>query len=769
MAHIRHRKHSASHLLALVAATLPVAQAHSTTEAASTPDRLRTIHVTAATDGYKVDQLSSAKSTESLLNTPKTVTVINKELIEQQGATSLMEALRNTPGITLQLGENGNTSSGDAFQMRGFSTQNSTLVDGIRDLGAVTRDVFNLEQVEVVKGVAGSEIGRGASSGYVNLVSKLPEKNNEKSIGLSVNTASLKRVTADLNQDLGDGMAARLNAMWQDGGVEGRDVLERNGYAIAPAFAFGLDTDTRFYLYSQHVHQENIPDGGIPTIGMEGFVSIPADATKPADVAAANAANKAPAVNRENYYGSVNDLEEVDAHMATLKIEHDFNEQLSVQNLTRVGQTDMVRSLTGISGVTVVNPADRSTWTVARSRQGVDQTNKILANQTSLKFAFNTGGISHDLVAGLELSKEEQENLTLATARRGTLTPTVPPANLYRPNPNDPLPALVGTGAYSRGETDTTAVYLFDTVKFNEQFQLNAGVRSDRYTTKTDALTVTTNQTTLAVTEAKTDLKKSDTLISWNLGAVFKPTSNSSLYASYAKSLTPPGSANFTLSATTTNANSPNVDPQETHNYEIGSKWDVLDGKLALTAALYRTDNENQLTQNPADGLYSQEGKIRVEGIELSAVGKLSPVWDISAGLTTMDAKQLNQRSKNATTGVVTVTDGVRWTPDFAATVWSTYSLGAIKVGGGVRHTAEQKRQVSQAAGQPVAAVSMASIPAHTVIDAMASYQVNPQASVALNVYNLADEVYLSTLNNGGNRIVLGQPRSATLSLNYKF
>lgn len=769
MAHIRHRKHSASHLLALVAATLPAAQAHSATEDTRTPDTLPTISVTAAADGYKVDQLSSAKSTEPLLNTAKTVTVINKELIEQQGATTLMEALRNTPGITMQLGENGNTSSGDAFQMRGFSTQNSTLVDGIRDLGAVTRDVFNLEQVEVVKGVAGSEIGRGASSGYVNLVSKLPQKNNDKSVGLTWSTANHKRLTADLNQDLGDGMAARLNAMWQDGGVDGRDVLERNGYAIAPAFAFGLDTSTRLYLYSQHAHQENVPDGGIPTIGLEGFVAtLPANATAD-QIAATNALNNAPAVNRDNYYGSVNDLEEVDAHMATVKVEHDISDSLSIQNLTRIGQTEMTRSLTGISGVTVVNPADRSTWTVSRSRQGVDQTNKILANQTSLKFAFNTGSISHDLVAGLEISKEEQETLTLATARKGTLTPSTAPANLYRPNSNDQLPSLVGTGAYSRGETDTTAVYLFDTIKLNEQFQVNAGVRSDRYTTKSDALAVSTNQTTLVVTETPTKLEKSDTLISWNLGTVFKPTSNSSIYASYAKSLTPPGSANFSLSATATNANNPNIAPQETHNYEVGTKWDVLDGKLALTAALYRTDNENQLTQNPADGLYSQEGKIRIEGIELSAVGKLSPVWDISAGLTTMDAKQLNQQSKSATTGVVTVTDGVRWTPDFAATVWSTYSLGAIKIGGGVRHTAEQKRQISQTVGQPVAVVTMSSIPAYTVIDAMASYQVNPQASVALNVYNLADEDYFSTLNNGGNRLVLGEPRSAKLALNYKF
>src|SRR5690606_7780873 len=111
-----------------------------------------------------------SKQTQPILDIPQVVNVVKKEMLLDQGATTLMEALRNTPGITQQLGENGNTAAGDTFQMRGFSTQASTFVDGVRDLGAVTRDVFNLEQVEVVKGPSGGDIGRGASSGYINLV-----------------------------------------------------------------------------------------------------------------------------------------------------------------------------------------------------------------------------------------------------------------------------------------------------------------------------------------------------------------------------------------------------------------------------------------------------------------------------------------------------------------------------------------------------------------------------------------------------------------------
>ena len=199
MAQIKSRKHNRSAQLMALAASLPLL-AH----AASPEDdvtHLPTITVKSEAESkYKADSLSSAKYTQPLLDTPQTISVIKKEILQEQGAISLVEALRNTPGITLQLGENGNTSAGDAFQMRGFSTQTSTYVDGIRDLGAISRDVFNLDQIEVVKGPSGSEAGRGAASGYINLVSKLPQSENSQEISASYNTAKHARLSADINQ-----------------------------------------------------------------------------------------------------------------------------------------------------------------------------------------------------------------------------------------------------------------------------------------------------------------------------------------------------------------------------------------------------------------------------------------------------------------------------------------------------------------------------------------------------------------------------------------
>ena len=241
------------------------------------------------------------------------------------------------------------------------------------------------------------------------------------------------------------------------------------------------------------------------------------------------------------------------------------------------------------------------------------------------------------------------------------------------------------------------------------------------------------------------------------MGGLFKPTSFSSVYASYAKSLTPPGSANFTLSDT--GANSSAAEPQETHHYEVGTKWDLLEGKLALNGAVYRTENENQFTIDPISQLSVQEAKKRVDGVELSAVGQITEAWNVSAGVAHMKVKQLNQRTATATTVAE------RWSPEWTASLWSTYDIAGFKLGLGARYVDEQKRVVTT----DTTPAQMPNIPGYVVFDAMAGYTINKNASVNLNVYNLADKDYISTLNNGGGRVVLGQPRSAALTFNYKF
>lgn len=754
---IRSRKHQkVSHLAALIAAAIP-GMAFAQTEEAQGELNLPEMVVTSKAEvPYKAAKSANSKLTQPLLDTPKTVQVIKKEMLREQGANSLMEALRNTPGITMQLGENGNTSAGDTFMMRGFSTQNSTFVDGVRDLGAVSRDVFNLEQVEVVKGAAGSDIGRGASSGYINLISKLPTLTDEVFTTIGYGTADKSNLTADINRQLGDNSALRLNLMRRDGDVDGRDYVDNSSYGVAPSIAFGLDTATRVYVYSQHVRQDNTPDGGIPTIGMHGFYNSDAGI---------NAGGK---VDSENYYGSKSDQEKIDGDMFSVKVEHDFNDALTLRNLSRWGRSNNDRTLTGINAISAPS-ADPSTWTVERRRQVVDQENEILANQTSLSAAFDTFGLRNELAAGLELMSEKQINRSYdvkAQTIDGVAYPevAVTPANLYDPSVHDLLGDPYKTGAYNDGETKTAALYVFDTLHLNQQWALNGGVRFEHYRTETDSVAI------IDKARVPGSAYESGDLTSWNAGVLFKPLENGSIYLSYANSLTPPGSGNFNLAASAADSSSNEqvgLDPQETEHVELGTKWDLLDERLALTLAAYRTENDKQVSYDAFAARYFQEGKTRVDGVELGLVGQLSNFWQVSAGIAHMKTKQIDQLSHRASTGVTSENTGVRWSPDLTATLWTSYTLGDLTLGGGARYVSEQDRVVTS--GTDLSTQNMPSIPSYWVADAMAAYRVNDNLNLRLNLYNLFDEEYIETLNNGGSRVRMGTPLSAMLTSELSF
>lgn len=795
--YIKSRKHAVAPLAALAASlTFPIAHAADAADAAPADATTATASASGAPylpqvkvegktqSDYKADKSASSKLTQPLLETPKTISVIKKEVLREQGAVSLTDALQNTPGITMQLGENGNTSAGDAFQMRGFSASTSTFIDGIRDLGAVTRDVFNLEQIEVVKGPAGADTGRGASAGYINLISKLPQIDNFVEGTVTVGDASRKRASVDVNQKVMDNTAVRLNAVWQDNGVPGRDVVKRKTYGIAPSVAFGLGTSTRFFLYSQHLRQDNTPDGGIPAVGWPGYtVADPAAGASAAVIAGVNALRSAGKVDSSNYYGSRGDREKVKADMVTAKLEMDIGNGLTVRNISRYGRTHMDRVLTGIIGITnvpgtgaasTVVTADPSTWQIARSRQRVDQTNEILTNQTSLSAAFATGGVKHDLITGIELMYESQDSLGFGTAAQsinGVAYSAIPnpPANLYRPNANDVLGMPYATGADSQGSTSTQAIYAVDTIAVTDALKFTVGLRTEHYNLKTTSGSLVlapgaatgSNINVLSIAR----LSAAKWITSWNLGAVYKLAENGTVYAAAGNSLTPPGSANFVLSSSGQAAGT--ADAQETTNYELGTKWDLLNKRLNLTAALYRSENDGVVSVDPVTNLSTQGGKVRVQGIELAAVGQITNFWQITAGVQTMDAKALNQRAAStATNPNQVVTDGVRWTPKWSATLWNSYQWNDFTIGGGIRHIADQKRVVT--VGQPTA-TGLAALPAYTVVDLMGAYRFNKNLTLQLNVSNLFDKTYMSSLNNGGGRLVLGAPRAVSLMANIGF
>jgi len=774
MAHITSRKHPITrNALSVATATLMTGLAmaqpalaadapadSATTNPAATTKNLPGVSVEAsAVSDYKIDNLQSSKYTQPILDTTQTINVISKDLFLQQGATTLTEALRNSPGVgTFYVGENGTTSTGDAIYMRGFDTSGSIFVDGVRDLGTISRDVFNTESVEVIKGPASTDNGRTAPTGAVNMVSKQPELGNGVSASLSYGSADQRRVTADWNQVVSNTSAFRLNVMGQDFGVPGRDKVENNRWGVAPEFAFGLGTATRVYIDYLHIKQNNVPDGGVPTIGLPGYSSP--DPKRPflAD---------APEVDSSNFYGTTADHDHVTADMFTVRLEHDFNEQMAFHNTLRWGRTFEDYLLTSFMGsaanLLTPNPNDPSTWTIARSNPTFKhQSNRILTDQANLTWNFETGAITHNLSTGIELTQEKATTIGYV-AMNGT---TWPAANLYDPNWDVKGLVYGQNGAYTDGQTDTASAYVFDTLKFGEHWQVNAGTRMDHYTTDYSSTVacgarngpVCGTLPTGTVVQGLTTTT-GDNLWNWKLGVLYKPVPYGSFYVNYAVSAEPPGGNTLTLSSSTNSLDNPNLEPERARTYEIGTKWELLDQRILLTGALYQTTVSNDLVQDPVTLLYYQIGKKRVQGVELSAVGKITENWAVSAGFTTMNASVLS--------GSAVAQDGssdLAYTPKKAFTSWTSYQLPfGLTIGGGARYNGEMLRGTDGAIGTP------AYTEAYWVFDAMASYPVSKNFDLRLNVYNLFDKDYVAAINKSGYRYTPGTPRSAMITANVRF
>ena len=749
MAHIKSRKHpvarrlncSAAVAMAFMALPGAVFAQQAAGDSSGKTDTLPQITVQGATDSFKADTVSSPKFTQPLLDTTQTITVIKSELVKQQGGTTLTDALRNTPGVgTFSLGENGSTNNGDAVYLRGFDTSNSIFVDNVRDVGAISRDLFNIDQVEVTKGPAGADTGRSAPTGNINLVTKQANLKEAYSGSVGVGSGDYKRVTADLNKplDIEGGAAVRVNLVKDDSGIAGRDEVNSNKTGVAAALAFGLKTDTRTYVDFLHMDQKNVPDGGVPTLGLPGNPLFPGS----------------PKVDSSNYYGTTSDFDNVKADMFTVRVEHDFSANVKLQNTTRYGKTTEETLSTSfkvpvLGGGSIFFPAQTTATNLGRSSVAKDQENEIISNQTNITAKFDTGTIKHSLVAGFELTREEQK--TFGIGGLGLL----PAEDLYNPNPDLQRVgyAPFKNGTNTDGTTMTTSAYVFDTLELNRHWQINGGVRLDHYSTDFDG-------STLGVSAP--ELSKSGNLWNWKAGILYKPTEDSSLYAAYATSQQPPGGSNFQLVASSTSltslANSTAFDPQKTKTAEIGGKWDVLDKQLSLTAALYRTVVMNEVQGDTING-FSQDGKKRVQGVEIGAVGNITQDWSISGGYTTMNTK-VDGNSISADGSEV-----FSFTPKQAFTAWTTYVLPhGFTISGGARYIGKMNKPNDHA---PTDVPQY--IESYWVYDAAATYTINKHVNLQLNLYNLADKDYAASINKSGYRYTPGVERSARLTANITF
>ncbi len=667
--------------------------------------------------GYNRNRVQSSKYTESLRNIPQTITVIPKEVMADQNATSMRQVLRNVPGISMQAGEGG-VPAGDNLTIRGFNARTDFYIDGMRDFGGYSRDPFALEAVEVSKGPSSATAGRGSTGGSINQVSKMPSLEEFINGSVGVGTDDYRRLTADANQiiDGANGTAVRVNALWHESNTPRRDEVEEQRWGIAPSIAFGLNSPTQFSLSYYKLAQENTPDYGIPFV-TAGHNVLVNDRDKPAPV------------DMSNFYGSkIRDYENIDTDVLTGELKHELSDDTRLRNITRIGETyrDSV--------ITAPRFVSDSTTTINRQLQSRDQEDSIVANQLDLTTRFNTGPVQHDVVVGLELAREEQHNF-LRNQTSGSTT------DLFNPNPYDPYTGRVyRNGTDVKATAETTAGYAFDTLKIGEHVQIPLGLRWESFDVELSSNTSG---------RAPVEFKRTDRMLSGRAAIVVKPTPASSLYAGYGTSFNP--SAEGLTSGFT--AALANVEPEKTKTYEVGTKWDLFNNDLSLSGAVFRTYKTNARTPDPSvTGVTILDGEQRVDGYELGVTGNITDAWQVFTGYTHMDSEIRQSNTANETGKHISNT------PEESFNVWSTYALPSrLSFGAGVQYVGQRFANNT----------NTRQVGSYTLYDAMASYPVNDSVTVRLNVNNITNEEYFDRL--GGGHLIPGAGRSATITTDVKF
>jgi catecholate siderophore receptor len=642
------------------------------------------VDVRAPRRDYRIEESGLFKLPDPVKDTPQSITIVPEELMRQQAVTSLRDALRNVSGISLAAGEGG--AQGDSLTLRGFSARNDFFLDGVRDQGAYTRDTFNLGAVEVLKGPSSVMFGRGSTGGAINQVSKTPYGAPGYSASLSAGNGPFLRGTADINQPLSAGAAVRLNLMGEQTEVVGRDEVELKRWGVAPSVTLGLNSPTRLTLSYLFQQENNIPDYGVPYLFGE-----------PAPVP------------RETFYGLPHaDFERTDVHIATLRLEHVFNDDVRLRNTLRYAayQRDHTITAPRIAGSPAPGTA-LSAITVNRGRPTREREDTILTNQTDTIVKFDTWRFKHTLVAGLELARETADSTTFTIGN----TPT---ATLLNPNPFPDLSAVTRTRnqitetiAYSIG------LYAVDEMALTRQWKIIGGLRWDRFQSEFAQRTVATG--------ARLELERTDSMVSPRAALVFQPTAAQTYYFSYGTSFNPSAEA-LTLAA-----NNVNADPEESRTFELGAKWELLRNALSFRTALFQIDKTNARTADPVLGVMVLEGEQRVRGIELEAIGRILPRWQVFAGYTYLDS----QAVKALEVGV----EGKRLAnvPEHSASLWTTYDLGERwQVGGGLIYVGERFGNNT----------NTNKVPGYVRGDATVAFRPLKQLELRLNVVNVSDAKY---------------------------
>ncbi|MBK5300679.1 TonB-dependent siderophore receptor [Erwinia sp. TH29] len=661
---------------------------------------------------YKpTDSRSALKIDAPLRDIPQTVNVIPQSVIKDQGAQSMEDVLKNVPGVGLSNGD----GQRDQVTIRGFSAIGDMYVDGVRDDALYFRDLSNVERVEVIKGPAAVLYGRGSSGGLINSISKKPNFTPKQEVGVSFDSEGKKRTQFDASwadQQQND------KAFRVTGALENSDTFRDDGYidrkAIAPSAYFKLSDDLELNLGATYLYDKRLIDFGIPARG-----------DRPVDV------------DRDKRFGSADpddDYTRSEVFSFTAGVDYRINDDFTLSNTSRYYHYDLDRNNTlADSSPTRFVTAPNGELLVKLNRGNVQRKEDGWFNQTELKQQTTLAGMNHNLLYGVELGRQIKDQSVFSQNN-------VARVPVYRDGLVDvPFQANRQT---AKGTTtqDTAGFYVQDLIELTPQWKALLGVRYDVFDQEySDDLTRAT-------------MSRTDNTWSPRAGLVYQPDQVQSYYISVSRSYQP-SSEVFALSTT-----NQDLEPEQTTNFEIGGKWDLLDNRLALTAALFRLERTNMKTTDPANPTkLVLSGEQRTDGLELTASGQLSDKWQVYAGYAYLDAEII--KSNNRTNGVANEGQTPTLTPRHSANLWLVRSLtNTWRVGMGANYVDDRYTALD----------NQVVMPAYTTVDAALLYNL-PKWDMALRLRNVFDKDYYASAHGSVDLITPGAPRTLELSTNYRF
>ncbi|ORL60158.1 TonB-dependent siderophore receptor [Pseudomonas putida] len=661
---------------------------------------------------YKATESKSALKIDApLRDIPQTVNVVPESVIKDQGAQSMEDVLKNVPGVGLSNGD----GQRDQVTIRGFNAIGDMYIDGVRDDALYFRDLSNIERVEVIKGPAAVLYGRGSSGGLINSVSKKPGFAPKHEVGMTLDTEGKRRTQFDTGwADPQGNQAYRLTGAFEDS-----DTFRDDGYidrkAIAPSAYFRLSDDLELNLGATYLYDKRLIDFGIPALG-----------NRPVDV------------DRDKRFGSGDadqDYARSEVFSFTASLDYRINDDFTLTNTSRYYHYDLDRNNTlADSSPTRFVTAPNGELLVKLNRGNVARDEYGVFNQTELKQQAQLAGMQHNLLYGVEVGYQDkyqrvfnQNNVAQVPVYRDALVP-VPEhaANLSSKGTN-----------YQQ----TAGFYVQDLIELNDQWKALLGVRYDIFGQEYDDIRA-----------ADVDLDRTDKTWSPRVGLVYQPDQIQSYYVSVSRSYQPSGEM-FAV-----NAGNADLEPEKTTNYELGAKWDLLDSKLSVTAAIFRLERTNMRTPDPVTpGLTILAGEQRTDGFEATISGQLSDKWQVYAGYAFLDAEIVKSNAK--TNGVSNEGQTPTLTPRNSANLWLVRTLTPQwRVAAGANYVDERYTALD----------NQVVMPGYTTFDAALLYS-EQHWDMALRLKNAFDRDYYASAHGSVDLITPGAPRTLEASVAYRF